>query len=199
MLFQLQTVETLLPYHRIMTPSYLQRHATICGPYTLTPQYLEISPTTGDMFQCGIKIQLVAPDILTNTDCVGITVIVAFDTALAANDYDPRIGISDGTHFNGFAVGDPAYTTPIDGESGRVFSNQVIAGNQVNAPRYPGEIKMQFKPSDNWGSAYDNAYTTIGNYQNSLDLTKGLYLEMYRDHVPEKYHIRYITVDMSLD
>ena len=160
---------------------------------------MEISPTTGDMFQCGIKIQLVAPDILTNTDCVGITVIVAFDTALATNDFDPRIGISDGTHFNGFVVGDPAYTRPMDGESGRVFSNQVNAGNLVNAPRYPGEIKMQFKPSDNWGSAYDNVYTNIGNYQNSLDLTKGLYLEMYRDHVPEKYHIRYITVDMSLD
>ena len=182
-----------------MTPSYLQRHATICGPYTLTPQYLEISPTTGVMFQCGIKIQLVAPDVLTNTDCVGITVTVAFDTALAANDFDPRIGISDGIHFNGFVVNNPTYTTPIDGESGRVFSNQVHAGGRINAPRFPGEIKMQFKPLDNWGSAYDNAYTAIGNYQNSLDLTKGLYLEMYRDHAPEKYHIRYITVDMGLD
>ena len=50
----------------------------------------------------------IAADILTNTDCVGITVTVAFDTTLAANDYDPWIGISDGTHFNGFAVGDPA-------------------------------------------------------------------------------------------
>ena len=182
-----------------MTPSYLQRHATICGPYTLTPEYLEISPTTGDIFQCGIKLQLVAPDILTNTDLVGITVTVAFDTALAANDFDPRFGISDGIHFNGFVFNNPAYIRPIDGKSGRVFSNEIFAGKRINVSRYSGEIKMQFKLSDNWGSAYDNAYTTIGNYQNSLDLTKGLYLEMYRHHAPEKYRIRYITVDMSLD
>ena len=90
---------------------YKDMVATICGPYyVLTPYYLELSPTTGDLFQCGLKVQLVAPDILTNSDCVGITVTVAFDTALAANDFDPQIGISDGTHFNGFVVGDPAYS-----------------------------------------------------------------------------------------
>ena len=199
-LFQLQTVETVLPYHRIMTPSYLQKHATITGPYVLTPQYLEISSTTGDNLQRGLKTQLVAPDILTNADCVGITVIVAFDSKLAENDYDPRIGISDGINFNGFVVGDDkVYTVPIDGKSGKLFSKQVNAGNTMNAPQYPAEIKMQFKPSENWGSAYDNSYTTIGYYQNTLDLTKGLYLEMYRDHIHEKYHIRYITVDVSLD
>ena len=198
-LFQLQTVQTVLPYHRIMTPSYLIKHATITGPYVLTPQYLEISSTTGDMYQRGLKIQLVAPDILTNADCVGITVIIAFDTKLADNDFDPRIGITDGINFNGFVMGDGAYTRPIDGKSGKTFSKQVTAGNKINAPKFPAEIKMQFKPLENWGSAYDNSYTTIGNYQNTLDLTKGLYLEMYRDHIHEKYHIRYITVDVSLD
>ena len=182
-----------------MTPSYLQRNATITGPYVLTPQYLEISSTTGDNLQCALKIQLVAPDILTNADCVGITVTVTFDSKLAENDYDPRIGITDGINFNGFAVGDPAYTVPIDGNSGKLFSKQVTAGNTINAPQYSAEIKLQFKPSENWGSAYDNNYTTIGYYQNILDLTKGLYLEMYRDHIQEKYHIRYITVDVSLD
>ena len=182
-----------------MTPSYLQRHATISGPYTLTPQYLEISPTTGDIFQRALKIQLVAPDILTSTDCVGITVTVAFDKTLALSDHDPLIGISDGVLFNGFFVTDQKAIRPVDGKSGRVLGNFMDVGDQVNVQQYPGEIKMQFKPSDNWGSAYGNDYTTIGNYQNSLDLTKGLYLELYRDHAPEKYHIRYITVDVRIN
>ena len=123
---------------------------------------------------------------------------MAFDTALAANDFDPRFGISDGIHFNGFVFNNPAYIRPNEGKSGRAFSNEIFAGKRINVSRYSGEIKMQFKLSDNWGSAYDNAYTTIGSYQNSPDLTKGLYLEMYRHHASEKYHIRYITVDMSL-
>ena len=193
-------VQTVLPYHRIMTPSYLQRHATITGLYVLTPQYLEISPITGAYLQHAFTIKLVAPDTLTNADCVGITVTVAFDTALTASDHDPYIGISDGINFNGFGVGDDnLYTAPIDGKSGKILTNKASAGTTINAPKYPAEIKMQFKPSENWGSAYDNSLTTIGNYQNTLDLTKGLYLEMYRDHVHEKYHIRYITVDVSLD
>ena len=58
---------------------------------------------------------------------------------------------------------------------------------------------MQFKPSEKWGSVYDNVYTTIGNYQNTLDISKGLYLEMYWDHAAEKYHIRYTVVDVNLD
>ena len=182
-----------------MTPSWLQRHATITGQYLLTPQYLEISPTTGEMFQRALEIQLIAPDTLTSVDCISVTVIFAFDVTLAANDHDPRIGISDGTHFNGFVINDPASTQPVDADSGMILNNRVNAGDRITSSQYPSEIKMQFKPSDKWGSVYDNVYTTIGNYQNSLDISKGLYLEMYRDHAPEKYHIRYIVVDVNLD
>ena len=197
LLFQLQTVDTTLPYHRIMTPSYLQCHATIFGPYILTPQYLEISPTTGDIFQRALKIQLVAPDILTSTDCVDVTVTIAFDVKLAANDHDPFIGISNGAFVNGFIASDPSFIRPMEGQSGRVLLNSMNAGNAVNVQQFPGEIKMQFKPTDNWGSAYGNDHTIIGYYQHSLDPTKGLYLELYRNSPKEKYHIRYITVDVS--
>ena len=196
LLFQLQTVDTTLPYHRIMTPSYLQCHATIFGPYILTPQHLEISPTTGDIFQRALKIQLVAPDILTGTDCVDVTVTIAFDTALAVHDHDPFIGISDGAFVNGFIATNPSSIIPWEGKSGTELLN-IIKGTAVNVQQYPGEIKMQFKPTDNWGSAYGNDHTIIGYYQHSLDPTKGLYLELYRNSPKEKYHIRYITVDVS--
>ena len=181
-----------------MTPSWLLKHATIAGPYILTPQYLEISPTTGDMFQRAIKFQLVAPDSLTNTDCISVTVTAAFDVKLASGDHDPRIGISDGTYFNGFFIGDPAITVSVDGESGKTLNN-AVSGGRMDSSKYPSEIKLQFKPSENWGSAFDNENTLVGNYQNKLDLTKGLYLELYRDHVAEKFHIKYIVVDVNMD
>ena len=181
-----------------MTPSWLLNHATIAGPYILTPQYLEISPTTGAMFQRALKIQLVAPDTLTNADCISVTVTAAFDVKLATSDHDPRIGVSDGTYFNGFFTGDPAVTISVDGESGKTLSNRVNGG-MIDASQYPSEIKLQFRPTEKWGSAYDNENTLVGNYQNTLDLTKGLYLELYRDHTAEKFHIRYITVDVNLD
>ena len=182
-----------------MTPSYIQKHAIINGTYLLKPEYLEICPTTGDDFQRVLQVQLVAPDTLTDTDCISVTVTAAFDSKLAVADHDPWIGVTDGIHFNGFVVSNPAYTEAYDGECGRILNKRASAGKSILAPHYPAEIKMQFKPSENWGSAYDNNDTAIGNYKNKLDLTKGLYLELYRDEVPEKYHIRYITVDIYLE
>ena len=178
-----------------MTPSWLLKHATITRPYILTPQYLEISPTTGDMHQRALKFQLVAPDTLTNADCISVTVTAAFDTKLATSDHDPRIGISDGTYFNGFFIGDPAVTMSVEGESGKILNNFVNSG-KMDSSQYPSEIKLQFKPSENWGSAFDNENTLVGNYQNKFN---GLCLELYRNHAAEKLHIKYIMVDVSLD
>ena len=197
-MFQLQVVETVLPYHQLITPSWLLNHATITGPYILTPQYLEISPTTGDLNQRALNIQLVAPDTLTNADCISVTVIAAFDATLATNDHDPQIGISDGTYFNGFIIGDPAEIGPVEAESGTTLNNRV-AGDKISGSQYPSEIKLQFKPAENWKSAYDNENTSVEKHQNTLDLTKGLYLELYRNHATEKLHIRYIVVDIKLD
>ena len=39
----------------------------------------------------------------------------------------------------------------------------------------------------------------IANYQRDLDLTKGLFLDMYRENDSETYHIEYITVDVDKD
>ena len=197
-MFQLQVAETVLPYHELMTPRWLLQHATITGPYILTPQYLEISPKTGGLLQRALKIQLVASDTLTNADCISVTVTAAFDVKLATNDHDPYIGISDGTYFNGFYIADPARTGSVGGESGKILKNFIFGGN-ISSSQYPSEIKLQFKPTENWGSAYDNQNTLVGNYQNTLDLTKGLYLELYQDDAHEKFHIRYIVVDVNLD
>ena len=97
-----------------------------------------------------------------------------------------------------FFIGDPAVTISADGESGKTLNNRVNGG-RIDASRYPSEIKLQFKPTENWKSAYDNENTLVEKHQNTLDLTKGLYLELYRNHVAEKLHIRYIVVDVKLD
>ena len=39
----------------------------------------------------------------------------------------------------------------------------------------------------------------IANYQRNLDLTKGLYLDVYRSNAGEVYRIEYITVDVNMD
>ena len=62
--------------------------------------------TTRVGHQRALQIQLVAPNILTSTDSVTITVKVAVDVSFASsnepNDYVLSIGISDGRSFTDF-------------------------------------------------------------------------------------------------
>ncbi|XP_065916433.1 uncharacterized protein [Dysidea avara] len=92
---QIQVVETILPYHQLMTPDWIHSYFTITGPFTLYPQYYEI-PAGTVAHQQTLQLQLVAPGILSTTDSITVTITVAMDTGVAQGDHDPRFGISDG-------------------------------------------------------------------------------------------------------
>ena len=204
---QLQVVQTVLPYHCVMTPKWIHNNAVITGPHALYPQYLEILPTTGVNNQRALQIQLVAPNILTSTDSVTVTVTVAVDVSYASSyDHDPYIGISDGLSFIGIiALDRTSHPCRIrEGNSNTAILTQIngINGPTVTSRRYSSEIKIQLKPAEQWGSCHtehDGGYTNVGNYQRLLDPSRGLYLEIYHDNPTEKYHIKYIVVDVDLD
>ena len=200
-------VQTVLPYHRVMTPKWIHNNAVITGPHALYPQYLEILGTTGVLHQRALKVQLVPPNILTSTDSVIVTVTVAVDASYASsNDHDPSIGISDGLSFIGANAAD-RYSYPCgirEGNSNTAILTQIngFNGPTVTSQRYSSEIKVQLKPAEQWGSCHtehDGGYTNAGNYQRLLDPSRGLHLEIYRNDAYEKYHIKYIVVDVDLD
>ena len=101
-----QTV-TVLPYHRVMTPKWIYNNAEITGLHALYPQYFEILPTKGDIYQRALQVQLVAPNILTSNDSVVITITAAVDTTIPdKGDHDIILGVSDGKSFIGFHMHD---------------------------------------------------------------------------------------------
>ena len=195
-----------------MTPYWLYKHATITKPFTVQPKYLEI--LSGKAYnERLIQAELIAPNILSTTDSVVVTLTVAMDTVLAdSSDHDPTFGISDGPSFVGFQVVNPgnyADHTPcynIEGDSvSNVLQNEVYdhtTGTKVNSRHFSSEITMQIKPNDQWGSCHtehEEGNVKIVNYQHKLDLTKGLYFEMYRHNAAEKYRIEYIAVEVHLE
>ena len=204
-------VQTVLPYHRVMTPKWIHSNAVITGPHALNAQYYEILPTTGGNYQRALRVQLVAPGILTFNDSVTVTVTVALDTKVAdSGDHDIIFGISDGVSFIGFQAHDknnyvsisPCYK--FEGNIVKDVVQNVVQGSGpvVSSRRYSSEMKMKIKPTEQWGSCHtehDGGYVNIQNYQPSLDLIKPLYFEIYRQHTPEKYRIKYIVVDVDLD
>ena len=203
-------VQTVLPYHQLMTSDWLYKYSSITKPFTIYPKYLEIPAGTADEHL--IQAELIAPDILTTIDSITVTLTIAMDTVLANGDHDPIFGLSDGTSFVGFQAVDkgnygdhtPCYN--IEGDITETsFNNRVrdITGIKVSSRHYSSEITMQIKPNTQWGSCHtehDEGTVNIVNYQRKLDITKGLYLQMYRGNDgTEKYHIKYIVADIHLD
>ena len=174
-------------------------------PSTLS--FFAILPTTGESHQCEIQVKVTNPNILTSTDSVTATVIVAVDvTHASSNDYDPIIGISDGISFVGFeakdGVASPCNHFEGDSNTNVLQNRYLVLGPVVTSQHYSSEIKIQIIPVEQWGSCHtehDEGYTNIANYQCTLDPIKGLYLEWYHGGINEKHHIKYITVDADLD
>ena len=206
-------VHTVLPYHQLMTPSWLHKHSTITGTHSLNPQYLELLSSTVNHQQL-LQVPLVAPNILTSTDCISITLIIAMDTALAdSKDHDPIFGISDrkSASFIGFVMPDrghyqnqpPCYIFEGDNVGGVLMNRRYnITRPFVTSRSFSSEVKLQIRPTEQWGSCHtehDEGFTNIGNYQRKLDLSNGLYLEMYRDSAAETFRIKYIVVDINVD
>ena len=190
-----------------MTPKWIEKNANITGSHDLYPQYLEIRSTSDAHHQQALQIPLVAPNILTSTDSVTVTVTVAMDVSYASsNDHDPTIGISDGTSFIGFIAHDrvPSPCSLREGDSGAGTLENVNydAGPHVTSRRYSSEIKIQLRPAEQWGSCHtehDGGYVNTANYQHLLDASKGLYFDIYYHHHVEKYRIKYIVADVDLD
>ena len=192
-----------------MTPDWLYKHSSITKPFTVYPKYLEI--LDGTINERLIQAELIAPDILKATDSVAVTLTIAMDTVLAKGDHDPIFGLSDGTSFVGFFVvdkGNYGTHTPCSSLEGDItktsFNNRVgdNTGTKVSSQEYSSEITMQFKTNDQWGSCHtehNEGLVNIVNYQRKLDITKGLYLQMYRSDAAEIYRIKYIVVNIHLD
>ena len=203
--------KSILPYRQLMTPQWIKDNAVIAGRYNLDPQYYEISATTGPYYQLALQIPLVSAGILKPNDSVSVTIILAMDTAWAdGRDHDFRCGISDNTSFVGFIQVDednykkysPCRHLEAEKGNGVLVNSKDVNGHKVSSNHFSGEIKMQFKPTEQWGSCHtehQEGYTNIANYDRSLDLTEGLFLEMYRQEPNEIYRIKYISAYVELE
>ena len=206
---------SVLPYHQLMTPKWLTKHATIYGSYTYTTSYLDIPG--GVAQQRIIKVVLVPPKVISNDEdqCVTVTITIGMDATFAddRSDHDPHFGISDGENFIGFIVVDknnygglpPCYSAEGD-DVKDVLTNLVhdSTGPKLSksSQGYSSEVKIQIRPCEKWGSCLTQhaaGFRFIKNYQRQLDLTKGLYFNMYRHSTGEAYRIEHVRVDVEMD
>ena len=195
-----------------MTPYWLSKHAEIFGSYTVRPDYIDLLASTNSYsYERLIRVQLFAPDTLSNKDDITVTITVAMDPYWADTyNIDPIFGISDGEQFVGFFTrGHNVYssTPPCYRMEGPVYDNGRSsfggytdgATRAIGASSYSSEVKMQIKPTEKWGSCHtehNEGHIAIAHYIRKLNVSKGIYFDMYRESYNDIYRIEYIKVEV---
>ena len=80
--------------------------------------------------------------------------------------------------------------------------NLVCVATTIGQLQHTEYLKPTFLDTFKWAirPVFPETVTFIVNYQRNLDdITKGLYLEVYRTHAGEIYRIKYITVNVDMD
>ena len=129
---------------------------------------------------------------------VSIRITVGFNPARTGVDYDPSIGISDGTNLNRYYIPDAAEyhgaapchidSTEGTGENKRVSTRTV-----------PPQFTFLFSPFRKYGacsSSQDGGYLNVGTFNKRVDPTSGLSFEIYRDHAAEQYQFYYVLIEI---
>ena len=150
-------------------------------------------------------VPLIPPAVTTENANLVIKMAVGLETTFGAKDSDPSFVVSDGKHFTGVITfdktnyKDDAPCRGIEGASGPTMNQH---RTDVSLPKpsesyYPGRFEIQLSLSDRWGTCYvplDGGFSREMIYQNKLNPSKGLFLEIYGDNAQEKEGIKYIEM-----
>ncbi|XP_065838777.1 uncharacterized protein [Oscarella lobularis] len=205
---------TLL-YHRLMTPNWLDQNATFNCQRTVQDLELQIS-TDSSKYENIFKVPLLKRGVLKSGQS-DVTIRIKVGIVLpepARPRRDPILFMaSDGNKFAmGFQLRNPSesdYTTKgpyygVDGEPGRILRNYAKRSTDVPVRERvnPDQFEILLKPSDYWGSIYsalDGGHKLNTTFASTLNLSNGLWLDVYRVDVVETYIINYVEVTVYED
>ncbi|KAL9954540.1 hypothetical protein ACROYT_G042090 [Oculina patagonica] len=203
-------------YHQIMTPSWLEAHASYISIYRLnTTEQLTFTAGPSQHNISLLKVPVIPAGALRNSSALTVKIVVCNDIEIGKNEEsDPRYGMSDGISFVGFETVDKetyannfAPCFGVEGSSGTILTGQRWIG--YSAPRpidtfYPGQfvITLKLDAHENWGfcyTAHDGGFVNTAGFNNRLVLSNGLTLEVYKDEKVERVGIKFIEVTVVED
>ena len=112
-------------------------------------------------------------------------------------DSDPQIGISDGSNINEFYLNDV-------GNYATFPPCRVVAGVHDDArvsatARTPSTFKLTFTPYFMYGAcetAQDGGYINTGRFSTQIDVSKPLFLTVFRNSAAENMYLQYFNVQI---
>ena len=187
-----------------MTPQWLEDHAILSHLNAVTPESLHFKAN-----QIGarlIKVPLFQRGELPTDDII-VTITVHLEDP-PTSDSDFLAGICDGTVCNGVYISDRGnypnvacdYITMESGVTYAEIGMTRGCNGPITYQHFPNTVTLTFYPMNKWGSFSippSGGYTTVGTFTRQLDLTKGLYLEAYGDHVNEQFKLQFMEVKVT--
>ena len=198
-----------------MTPSWLEAHASyIASSRSTTTEQLNF--IAGSVKNAALlKVPILPANFLKKITQLTVKIVVANDVTIGTKeDSDTRYGMSDGISFVGFETSDKMHGgsvrmpgVGIEGSSGSSLTAYRLIGVVSTSPSdtfYPGQfvIILKLDARESWGSCYiahDGGFVKTVRYSKQLALSKGLTLEVYRDHNDERVGIKFIEVTVLED
>ena len=191
-----------------MTPSWLEAHASYIDKYrSRTTEQLTFN--AGSAANAALlKVPMMPPDILEDSSLATLKIVVSLDDDIGKiEDSDPKFGVSDGVSFVGFEMVDKgsyvygyAPCFGFEGTSGNSLGGRREISPTSSRPSdtfYDSQFVITFKLNERWGSCYtahDGGFVNTADYNKRLLLSKGLTLEVYKDHETERVGVKFIEV-----
>ena len=175
----------------LITPNNIRYYAKYLDNNVIIDD-LVIRVTSGTNAESLITVPLADANQLDADTIIRVT--VGFDSDLITTDNDIRLGISDGSYSNQFVVRDTSVNQVCYPNGGSHESNTASEGRSY----YPGQVTMIFQPFYKYGSCYtghDGGHVNVGKFTSTVDITKGLFLQVNRDEPYEQYRIYYFMIE----
>ena len=191
---QVQT-ETIL-----ITPRYAQERATVIGSSTTFEDNSIYLGAGGQDAGIHLQLPLVPAGMFSANASATIEITAALDGTMLNQrsvDRDPQISITDGRVMNEIEMVDvdnyptfsPCYALSASGIERTLSTGPV-----------PDQFTFLFKPAERFGAcstAQNSGFANVATFNNQLDLSLGISLQLRMDEVDEDIRYYYFLVDIT--
>ena len=192
-----------------MDPDWLLDHGSVIGLVSSSNDLLHFRNPV--LYTRLIRVPLFQKDELCTED---ITVkIKLFFQDPPTTDSDPAIMLCDKDSCNGNWIADrynqiSGLTCQFGGFTpgyvGTVFeASSTCGGLAITSPYIsPKAVTVTYKPARQWGSFHlptNGGFTAASTFTSKLDVTQGLFVELYGNNANEEYKLEYMEVEVTRD
>ena len=189
--------ESVVGKKMLITPRYAQNHATFISNVT-TFNDTGIYFGTGSHRQRVLEVPIISAGRFTSNESIAIQITAVLNGGLLnQRDRDPHVGVTDGSMINLFWITD-VLNYPVHPPCILINASGTLPKTFTTGP-VPDQFTFLLKPAERFGacsSALHGGYVNVGIFNDQLDLSRGINLQIRKDAYYEDYIFYYFLVEI---